>query len=168
MNFNNKRLGLWVNIAVQILFLVASIFLQNGQVCRFVTTLDTVGMIHIWLWMKHFEAWVHVWLSPMAELLRVSFLQVSEGVNLTEHAHMHLLSCSHTPSSYVTQVGFVQVQIWNKEQHLDYSSDGQVLQHSLCVCVVEICEKRQCDRPHAKGVFLKCIDSIGLALVLNL
>lgn len=104
----------------------------------------------------------------MAELLRVSFLQVSEGVNLTEHAHMHLLSCSHTPSSYVTQVGFVQVQIWNKEQHLDYSSDGQVLQYSVCVCVVEICEKRQCDRPHAKGVFLKCIDSTGLALVLNL
>lgn len=41
------------------------------------------------------------------------------------------------------------------------------------VHVVEICEKRQCDRPHnARVVFLKCIQldisQIGLALLLNL
>lgn len=41
--------------------------------------------------------------------------------------------------------------------------------NTLCVCSGNtVCEKKQCDRPHAKGVFLKCIDSIGLALVLNL
>lgn len=41
----------------------------------------------IWLWMKHFEAWVHARLSTMEAFLFVRFLQVSTGGNSTERTH---------------------------------------------------------------------------------
>lgn len=109
----------------------------------------------------------------MAALLFVSFLQVSAGVNSTEHAHMHPITRSHPPSSYVIQAGFLQVRAW-KKKNSTWISHQIVLQCS--VYVVEICEKRQCDSrlkvQDMMVVFIQCIrlsvTQIGRSLLLTL
>lgn len=107
----------------------------------------------------------------MAALLFVSFLQVSAGVNSTEHAHMHPITRSHPPSPYVIQAGFLEVHAWKKKSST-WISHPIVLQCS--VYVVEICEKRQCDSrlKVMPVVFRKCIrlsvSQIGRVLLLTL
>lgn len=72
-------------------------------------------MVCIWLWMKHFEAWVHVTFhdgsAPLCLVLR--FLQVLIQQCLTWV--MHLLTPSHPLSSYIFKAGFQRVHDWGEK-----------------------------------------------------